>query len=67
MRQEIYWIQFSKELAAIRKLHEIKVRVAAEHLRRQGRLHSTLSQQLNIRPCHNNKKEIRTQVMKIHD
>ena len=51
-------------MAAIHRLHQIKVRVAAEHLRPQPRQQSPLSQQPNKEPCHNNKKERRTLVIK---
>ena len=62
--QEIYRIQFNKELAAIHRFHEIKVRVPAEHIRPQPRLHLLPSQQLKKRPRYNNQKEIRTRVIK---
>ena len=62
-----YRIRFNKELAAIRRLHKVRVRVAAEHLRPQPRQHSLLSQQPNKRPLHNNKKEIRTRMMKTQE
>ena len=64
MLQEIYYNWFNKESAALSRLHEIKVRVAAEHLRPLARQHSPPSQQPNKRPRHNNKKEIRTRVTK---
>ena len=67
MLQEIYRIRFYQERAAIRKLHEIEVRVAAEHLRPQPTQHSLVSQQPNKGPHHNNKKEITTGVIKIED
>ena len=60
----IYQIRFNKKSAAISRLHETKVRVVAEHLRPQGRQHSLLSQQPKKGPRHNNKKEIRSQVIK---
>ena len=64
MLQETYRIRFNKELAAIHRLHEIKVKVAAEYLRPQPRHYSPVSQQLKKGPCDNNKKEIRTRVIK---
>ena len=67
MLQEIYWIRFNKESAAIHRLHEIKARVAAEHLRPQPEQHSLLSQQLNKGPRRNNKNEIKTRVIKIQE
>ena len=57
-------MRFNKESAAIHRVHEIKVMVAAEHLRPQLRQYSPPSQQLNKELRHNNKKEIRTQVTK---
>ena len=64
---KIYWIQFNKELAAVRKVHEIKVRVEAEHLTPQPRKISLLSQQPNQGHTHNNKKEIKTLLMNIEE
>ena len=67
MLQEIYHIRFHKESAAICKLYEIKVWVLAQHLRPQQGQHSLLSQQLNKGPRQNNKKNIRTDVIKIQE
>ena len=64
MLQEIYRIQFNKQWPSIRKVHEIKVRVAVEHLRPQPKQHSPLRQQPKKGPHHNNKKEMRTKVIK---
>ena len=54
----------NKESAAIRRLHEIKVRVAAEYLRPQPRQHVLPSQQPKKGPRHNNEKELRTPLIK---
>ena len=62
--QENYKIRFNKESAAIHRLYKIRVRVVAEHLRPQPRQHSPPSQQSKMGPHYNNKKEIRTQVIK---
>ena len=49
------------------RLHEIKVMVVAEHSRPQLRLHAPAGQQLNKGPRRNNKKEIRTCMIKTQE
>ena len=66
MLQEIYYNWFNKESAAISRLHEIRVKVAVEHLRSKPRQHSPPSQQQNKGTCDNNKKEIRTWATTTH-
>ena len=57
----------NKQSTAIGRLHELKVRVGAEHLLRQARQLSPPSQQRNKGPRQNNMKEIKTRVIKIQE
>ena len=54
-------------MEAIGKLHEINVRVVAEHIRPKPRQHSPPSEQPNKGPRYNQKKEIRTWVAKTQE